>query len=75
MKRKKILQFVHLSCGRVHINSCLEKLGVSYKLQHCLLKQDLENGEFYEDTWEARENEWLPYVEEDVLLTAFCYAR
>ena len=25
--------------------------------------------------WEARENEWLPYVKNDVLSTAFCYAR
>ena len=29
----------------------------------------------YEDTWEARENEWLPHVKNDVLSTAFCYAR
>ena len=27
------------------------------------------------DLLEARENEWLPYVKNDVLSTAFCYAR
>ena len=27
------------------------------------------------ETCEARENRWLPYVKNDVLSTAFCYAR
>ena len=35
----------------------------------------MEHDEIYEDTWEARENEWLPYVKIDVLSTAFCFAR
>ena len=35
----------------------------------------MDHKEVYENTWEARENTWLPYVENDVLLTAFCYAR
>ena len=35
----------------------------------------MEHVETYEDTWEARENEWLPYVKNDVLSTAFRYAR
>ena len=39
------------------------------------MKQDLEGDEIYEDTWEEREKEWLPYVKNDVLSTAFCYAR
>ena len=39
------------------------------------MKQELEHDEIHEDTWEPRENEWLPYVQNDVLSTAFCYAR
>ena len=35
----------------------------------------MEQDEIFEDTWEATENEWLPHVIEDVLSTAFCYAR
>ena len=35
----------------------------------------MEHDERYEDTWETRENEWLPYVKNEVLSTAFCYAR
>ena len=53
----------------------MKKIGESYKLQTSLLKQELDHDEIYEDTWEARENEWLPYVKNDVLSTAFCYAR
>ena len=38
----------------------MRKKGESFKLQNSLLKKELEDDEFYEDTWEARENEWLP---------------
>ena len=72
---KKIPQYVHFRCGRVHINQSLKKIGESYKLQKNLLKKELEHDEIFEDTWESRENEWLPYVKNDVLSTAFCYAR
>ena len=57
------------------LKKSLKKIGESYKLQESLLKKELEHDEFYEDTWEARENEWLPYVKNDVLSTAFCYAK
>ena len=53
----------------------MRKIGESYKLQESLLKKELEQDEIYEDTWEENENEWLPYVKNDVLSTAFCYAR
>ena len=80
---KKIPQYVHFRCGRAKgemwerwdINKSLRKIGESYKLQESLLKKELEHDEIYEDTWEARENEWIPYVKNDVLSTAFCYAR
>ena len=37
----------------------------------------MEHDEIYEYTWEARENEWLPYVKNDVSSTALPsgYAR
>ena len=35
----------------------------------------MEHDEICEDTCEAKENEWLPYVKNDVLSTAFSYAR
>ena len=50
-------------------------IGVSYKLQPSLLKQQMDHYEIYEDTWEDKGNEWLPYLENDVLSKAFSYAR
>ena len=73
-EKKKIPQNVHFRCGRVHINKSLKKVGESYNLQKSLLKKELEHDEIFEDTWEARENEWLPYVKNDVISTAFCYS-
>ena len=58
-QNKKIAQNVHLGCGRVHINKSFKKIGECYKLQQSLLKKELEHDGNYEDTWEARENEWL----------------
>ena len=52
-----------------------KKIGENYKLPESLLKKELGHDEIYEDTWEARENEWLPYVKNDVLSTVFCYAK
>ena len=72
---KKIPQYVHLRCRLLHIKDSLKHIGRSYKLQPCLLKQELEHDEIFEDNWEEKENEWLPYLENDVLSTAFSYAR
>ena len=52
-----------------------QKMGRSYKLQENLLKKELEHDEIFEDNWEEKENEWLPYLKNDVLSTAFSYAR
>ena len=74
-QNKKISQYVHFRCGLLHIKDSFKKIGKSYKLQSCLLKQELEHNEIYEDNWEEKENEWLPYLKNDVLSTAFSYAR
>ena len=44
-------------------------------LKSSLLEQEIDHDEFYGDTWEDKEDECLPYVKNDVLSTAFCYAR
>ena len=72
---KKIPQYVHLRCGLLHNKDSLKNIGKSYNLQPCLLKQELEHDEIFEDNWEEKENEWLPYLKNDVLSTAFSYAR
>ena len=35
----------------------------------------MDHDEFCEQTWDGSENEWLPYLKNDVLSTAFSYAR
>ena len=59
----------------MHIKDSLKNIGKSYKLQPYLLKQKLEHDEIFEDNWEEKENDWLPYLKNDVLSTAFSYAR
>ena len=59
----------------MNIKDSLKNIGKSYKLQECLLKKELEHDENFEDNWEEKENEWLPYLKNDVLSTAFSYAR
>ena len=59
----------------MHIKDSLKNIGKSYKVQPCLLKQGLEHDEIFEDNWEEKENQWLPYLKNDVLSTAFSYAR
>ena len=74
-QKKKIPQHVHLRCGLLHNKDSLKNIGKSYNLQPCLRKQELEHNEISEDNWEEKENEWLPYLKNDVLSTAFSYAR
>ena len=74
-QNKKIPQYVHLRFGLLHIKDSLKNIGKSYKLQPCLLKQEIEHDEIFEDNWQEKENEWLPYLKNDVLSTAFSYAR
>ena len=35
----------------------------------------MDRDEIYEDTWEDKKNEWLPFLKHNVLSTAFAYAR
>ena len=72
---KKILHYVHFRCGRVPFNKSLKKIGESYKIQERLLEKELKHDEINEDTWEEREKEWLLYVKNDVISTAFCCDR
>ena len=50
-------------------------MGISYELQQSLLKQAMNHDEIYEDTWEVKEHKWLRCLKNDVVSTAFCYAR
>ena len=53
----------------------MKKIGKSFTLQQSSLKKEMDQDEIYEDTWEDKEHECLPYLKNDVLLTAFSYAK
>ena len=72
---EKIPQDIHFRCGLLHIKDSLKNIGNGYKLEKSLLKQELEHVEIYEDNWEQKGNEWLLYLKNDALSTAFSYAR
>ena len=72
---KQIPQHLHFSCGMIHLIYSLKKLGKTFKLQKELLKTKIIQNEVCSDTRKDKKSEWLPYVKNDVLCTAFSYAR
>ena len=53
-------------------NLLIKKVGKTFKLQKEILKTELNHVcNIYQD----KINEWLPYVKNDVLCTAFSYTR
>ena len=73
--KEQIPQYLHFRCGMTHLNYSLKKLGKTFKLQKELLKTEMKHDEVYSDTWKDKKSEWLDYVKNDVLCTAFCYAK
>ena len=74
-KNKQIPQYLHFRCGMTHLNYSLKKLGRTFKLQRELLKTEMDHDEIDGDNYSDKIKEWLPYVKNDVLCTAFSYAR
>ena len=75
LKKKQILQYLHFRCGMTHLNYSLQKLGKTLKLQKELLKTEMNQDEVDGNIYKDKQSEWLPYVKQDVLRTAFSYAR
>ena len=72
---KQIPQYIHFRCGMTHLIYKLEKLGRTFELQKELLKTEMNHNDVYGDNYKDKIDEWLPYVKNDVLCTAFSYAR
>ena len=72
---KQIPQYLHFRCGMTHLNYSLEKLGKTFKLQKDLLKAEMNHDDINGDNYKNKTDEWLLYVKNDVLCTAFSYAR
>ena len=68
-------QYLHFCCGMTHLNYSLKKLRRTFKLQKEILKIEMDHDEIDGNNYRRKINEWLPYVKNDVLCTAFSYAR
>ena len=73
--KKQIPHYVHFRCGMTHLNNSLKKLEKTFKLQKELLKTEMNHDGIDGDNYKDKTNEWLPYVKNDFLCTAFSYAR
>ena len=72
--KKQIPQYLHFRCRMTHFNYSLKKLGKTFKLQKELIKTEMNYDEIDYNNYKDKINEWLPYVKNDVLCTAFSYA-
>ena len=74
-KKKQIPQYLHFRCGMTFLKFSIKKLGKTFKLPKELLKTELNHDEVDGNSYKDKTKERLPYVENDVLCTAFSYAR
>ena len=73
--QKQIPQYLIFRCGMTHLIYSLKNLGKTFKLQKELLKTEMNHDEITGDNWRDKKDEWVDYVKNDVLCTAFSYAR
>ena len=58
-----------------HLNSSLKKLGNNFKLPKELLRTEMDHDDIDGDNYKDKKDIWLIYVKNDVLCTAYSYAR
>ena len=72
---KQIPQYLLFRCGMTHLNYSLKKLGKTFKLPKELLKTEMNHDEIDANNYKDKKDIWLPFVKNDVLCTAYSYAR
>ena len=73
--KKQITQYFLFRCGMTHLNYSIKKVGKTFKLPKEILKTETNHEQIVENNWKDKRHEWLPYVKNDVLCTAYSYAR
>ena len=73
--KKQFPQYLHFGCGMTHLNYSLKKFGRTFKLQRELLKTEMNHDEVVGYNYKDEKDQLLDYVKQDVLCTAFSYAR
>ena len=74
-KNEKFPQYLQFRYGMTHLNCSLKKLGKTFKLQKELIKTEMNHDEVDGNNYKDKQDEWLGYVKNDVLCTAFSYVR
>ena len=69
--QRQIPQYLQFRCGMTHLNYSLKKLGKTFRLQKELLKTEMNHDEIDYNNYKDKKDEWLDYVKNDVLCTAF----
>ena len=72
---KQIPQYLLFRCGMTHLNYSLKKLEKTFKLPKEILKTEMNHDEIDATNYKDKKDIWLPYVKNDVLCTAYSYAR
>ena len=73
--KNQIPQCLLFRCGMTHLNYSLKKLAKTFKLPQELLKTEMNHDDIDGDNYKDKKDIWLPYVKNDVLCTAYSYAR
>ena len=71
---RQIPQYLIFRC-MTHLNYSLKKLGRTFQLPKELLKTEMNHDDIDGDNYKDKKDIWLPYVKNDVLCTAYSYAR
>ena len=54
-----------------HLVFSLKNIGKTFKLLKEVLKTEMNHDDIDENNWREKKDEWLPYVKNDVLCTAY----
>ena len=73
--KKQIPQKTIFRCGMTQLKYSLEKIGKTFEIQKELVKTEMDHDEVHGNNYKDKKDDWLPYVKQDVLCTAFSYAR
>ena len=73
--KNQIPQYLIFRCGMTHLNYSLKKLGKTFKLPKELLKTEMNHDDIDGENYKDKKDIWLPFVKNDVLCTAYSYAR
>ena len=72
---KQIPQYLIFRCGMTHLSYSSKKSGRTFKLPKELLKTEMDHDDIDGNNYKDKKDIWLPYVKNDVLCTAYSYAR